>query len=476
LGREFHRSHLFLRESAYCPCSVRAGNLLKRKPRIINIRCSARAEESNFNQQTGLNDHMSTPVQNRLSDSELERNNGILPAQSIRALIANGAIAAPDSTAIADAQIQPASIDLRLADQAFHVRASFLPGKTSTLLGKAHDGLLIDTVDLRQPALLTPNSVYIIKLKESLRLPGDISGIANPKSTTGRLDIFTRLITEHGEEFERVPRGYSGDLYAEVVTRSFPIYVREGLKLNQLRFVRGKAEARGDSVLRELAKDDLLVRYESEDRLVSAINRGLSVTVNLEGTERSDIIAYKAKKYGAPIDLSKIRYYEMSDFWEFVRKPRDRRLILEPNEFYLLASKEKVRVPPDHAAEMVAYDPTMGEFHVHYAGFFDPGFGYGAQGEIPGTKAVLEVRAHDMPILLEDGQFVGKLLYYRMAATPQVVYGQEIGSSYQLQELTPSKQFKLPENDEPYREKAIHRNRPEWGARTKRDVALLEQH
>ncbi|HVH87111.1 MAG TPA: 2'-deoxycytidine 5'-triphosphate deaminase [Terriglobales bacterium] len=419
---------------------------------------------------------MSTPTQNRLSDSELERSNGILPAQAIRSLIANGAIAAPESAPIADAQIQPASIDLRLGDKAFHVRASFLPGKSSTLLGKAHDGLLIDTVDLRQPALLTPNSVYIIKLKETLRLPADVSGIANPKSTTGRLDIFTRLIAEHAEEFERVPRGYSGDLYVEVVTRSFPVYVREGLKLNQLRFVRGKAEARGDSALRELAKDDLLVRYESEDRLVSAINRGLSVTVNLEGTERSDIVAYKAKKYGAPIDLSKIRYYEMADFWEFIRKPRDRRLILEPNEFYLLASKEKVRVPPDHAAEMVAYDPTMGEFHVHYAGFFDPGFGYGAQGEIPGTKAVLEVRAHDMPILLEDGQFVGKLLYYRMAATPQVVYGQDIGSSYQLQELTPSKQFKLPETGEGKQEKSVDRNTSHWGPRAKREMALLEQH
>jgi dCTP deaminase len=413
-------------------------------------------------------------TQNRTSDPEQERSNGILPAQSIRALIAGGTISAPESAPVSDAQIQPASIDLRLGDRAFHIRASFLPGKSFTLLDKVQSGLLIDTVDLRQPALLTPNSVYIVKLKESLRLPADISGIANPKSTTGRLDIFTRLITEHGEEFERVPRGYTGDLYVEVVTRSFPVYVKEGLKLNQLRFVRGKAEARGDTALRELAKDDLLVRYESEDRLVSAINRGLSVTVNLEGTERSDVIAYKAKKFAAAIDLSKIRHYEMADFWEFVRKPRDRRLILEPNEFYLLASKEKVRVPPDHAAEMVAYDPTMGEFHVHYAGFFDPGFGYGAKGEIPGTKAVLEVRAHDMPILLEDGQFVGKLLYYRMAALPQVVYGQDIGSSYQKQELTPSKQFKLPESEEPVREKT--KETAEWGGRARREVALLEQH
>ena len=408
------------------------------------------------------------------SFQELERNNGILPAQSIRSLVNSGVISAPESMRIADEQIQPASIDLRLGEQAFHVRASSLPGKSLTLLEKIRSGLLIETIDLRQPALLTPNSVYVIKLAETLNLPADISGIANPKSTTGRLDIFTRLVAEHGEEFERVPRGYSGELYVEVVTRSFPVYVKQGLKLNQLRFIRGKAEARGDSVLRELAKDDQLVRYETEGRLVDAINRGLSVTVNLQGTEQSDIVAYKAKKYAAPIDLSKIRHYEMSDFWEFIRKPADRRLILEPDEFYLLASKEKVRVPPDHAAEMVNYDPTMGEFHVHYAGFFDPGFGYGAQGEIPGTKAVLEVRAHDMPILLEDGQFVGKLLYYRMAAIPQVVYGQDIGSSYQKQELTPSKQFKVAETRET--RTLDEEDRPDWGARVKREVALLEQH
>ena len=433
---------------------------------------------------------MSTHTENPTLD--LERNNGILPAQSIRALINSRVISAPDSLPITDNQVQPASVDLRLGPQAFHVRASFLPGKSRTLLDKVHDGLLIDTVDLRQPTLLTPNSVYIVKLAESLNLPADISGISNPKSTTGRLDIFTRLITEHGDEFERVPRGYSGDLYVEVVTRSFPVYVKEGLKLNQLRFVRGRAEARGDSVLRELAKDDQLVKFDdlptrSEDddnlvkeinRLAHAINRGLSITVDLQGNDRSDVVAYKAKKYAEPVDLSKIRHYEMSDFWEFIRKPKSRRLILEPNEFYLLASKEKVRVPPDHAAEMVAYDPTMGEFHVHYAGFFDPGFGYGATGEVLGTRAVLEVRAHDMPILLEDGQLVGKLLYYRMAGTPQVVYGQDIGSSYQKQELTPSKQFKIPEmkdlkENPPARQQ---NNDSDWGGRSKREMALLEQH
>jgi dCTP deaminase len=432
--------------------------------------------------------NMSTPPENIA-----ERPNGILPAQSIRALINNRVISAPDSPPITENQVQPASVDLRLGPQAFHVRASFLPGKSSTVLSKIHDGLLIDTLDLRQPTLLTPNSVYIIKLVESLNLPPDISGIANPKSTTGRLDIFTRLIAEHGDEFERIPRGYSGELYVEVVTRSFPVYVKEGLKLNQLRFVRGRAEARGDSVLQKLAKDDLLVKFDdlptrSEDedslvkeinRLAGAINRGLSITVDLQGNERSDVIAYKAKKYAQPIDLSKIRHYEMADFWEFIRKPKSRRLILEPNEFYLLASKEKVRVPPDHAAEMVAYDPTMGEFHVHYAGFFDPGFGYGAAGEVLGTRAVLEVRAHDMPILLEDGQLVGKLLYYRMAGTPQVVYGQDIGSSYQKQELTPSKQFKIPEMNEftaGSQEKEHDKSAAEWSPRSRREMALLEQH
>jgi dCTP deaminase len=302
--------------------------------------------------------------------------------------------------------------------------------------------LLISEIDLTEPALFEPGAVFIVPLMECLDLPSDVRGVANPKSTTGRLDIFTRLITECGDEFERVPKGYSGNLYAEIVSRTFPVRVRAGMKLNQLRFIRGNAAPAGDSRLEEIDKGESLVYGDEQNPVFANINRGLAITVDLHGNGKSSIVAYRAKGHAPAIDLDKLNYYEMADFWTPIHKSVDGRLILEPSGFYLLTSQRRVRVPPDHAAELVAFDPTMGEFRIHYAGFFDPGFGYGAQGEIPGTKAVLEVRAYELPILLEHDQLVGRLNYYRMAGIPEQVYGLSIGSSYQQQELTPSKQFR----------------------------------
>jgi dCTP deaminase len=277
---------------------------------------------------------------------------------------------------------------------------------------------------------------------ESLALPSDVYGIANSKSTTGRLDIFTRLITETGDEFEHVRKGYCGGLYVEVVSRTFPIVVQCGMRLNQLRFVRGKSNAAADDDLKELAKGDGLVLSDENGSGQADINRGLYMTVDLQGNGHSEVVAYQAKKHAPSIDLSRVNYYDRAEFWTPIDRPRNGQFILEPGEFYLLASKQRVRVGPDHAAEMVAYDPTIGDFRAHYAGFFDPGFGYGMRGEIPGTKAVLEVRVHEMPIVLEDDQYVGRLHYYKMAAIPEKVYGVSIGSSYQQQGLALSKQFK----------------------------------
>lgn len=370
---------------------------------------------------------------------EREIAKGILPSQDIRDFRSRGHIHSPGA-AITDDQIQPASIDLRLGPVAYRVRASFLPGRSSTILNKAKD-LLVAEVDLTKPtpALFEPSSVFIVPLMECLRLPSDVLGVANPKSTTGRLDILTRLITQNGDEFDRVPRGYSGELFVEIVSRTFPVCVRAGMKLNQLRFVRGNPARTGDGTLQERAREDALV-YDEGTPALASINRGLAITVDLQGNG-SDIVAYKAKRHAPVIELDKINHYEMHDFWEIIRRPNSDRYILEPSSFYLLTSRQKVRVPPDQAAEMVPYDPTMGEFRLHYAGFFDPGFGYGSRGEILGTKAVLEVRAYEIPILLEHDQLVGKLHYYRMAKIPDMVYGPSIGSSYQQQELTPSKQF-----------------------------------
>ena len=390
-----------------------------------------------------------------------ERKTGILPSQEIRELIANGKIRCPSE--IPENQIQPASIDLRLGTVAYRVQASFLPGRSATLRSKIGE-LKIAEYDLTRPTLLETNAVYVVPLLESLALPHDISGKANPKSTTGRLDIFTRLITDGGLEFEHVLRGYAGDLYVEIVPRTFPIIVTAGTKLNQLRFIRGNPQAT-DGILEQLAEKERLVYYDNGDgpaeavierglkSLVSAprgdqqavIDRGLRTTTDLEGSDRSSIIAYKAKRYCRPIDLSEVGAYDPADFWVPIQNPKSHRVLLDPGDFYLMASKERFSVPPSFAAEMEPFDQSIGDFSVHYAGFFDPGFGYGATGEIKGTKAVLEVRAHEVPLLLEDRQIIGRLIYHRMANEPEKLYGHAIGSSYQQQGLALSKQFKAVE-------------------------------
>jgi dCTP deaminase len=374
-----------------------------------------------------------------LFPERLATGEGILPSQEILHFAQTGIIRS--SIDIDESQIQPASIDLRLSRVAYRVRASFLPGRSTTLLTKATDkGLLSATMDISESTLLEPGVIYVIPLMESLDLPSDVYGIANPKSTTGRLDIFTRLITEHGDEFERVRRGYRGELFIEVVSQSFPIVVRAGMTLNQLRFGRGKYVVAGDAKLRELDQGDLLVDAdESSGRF--DIDRGLRVTVDLSGAG-SDVVGYQANRCTPPIELSRIDYYDVSDFWRPIYVNEKRQYILEPGEFYILASKQRVRIPADLAAEMLPYDLATQEFRVHYAGFFDPGFGYGRDGEIPGTKAVLEVRANEMPILLEDDQFVGRLNYYSMSEKPSKVYGGPIGSNYQMQGLALAKQFR----------------------------------
>jgi len=389
---------------------------------------------------------MSTPDQSQIAFENLPelpgevaqaRTTGLLPSQEISALIDRGnIIAAP---AVNPDHIQPASLDLRLGDMAHRVRASFLPGPNSTVETKIKE-LRMTRVDLTGAPVFEKDCVYIIPLVEELNLPENISGKANPKSTTGRLDIFTRLITDYGTEFDRVPPGYKGKLYAEVVSRTFTVAIRAGMRLSQLRFVQGNPRT-SDSAISKLDREEPLVYTGGDSPGKALIERGLRITVNLEGGDANEIIAYKAKRYAPAIELDKINFYPTEEFWEVRHQNASKSLILEPSDFYILASSEKVSVPPAFAAEMVPFDPADGEFRIHYAGFFDPGFGYGSS-DIKGTRAVLEVRAHEVPFLMEHGQLVGRLNYMPLLRRPDKIYGTNIGSSYQHQALTLSKQFR----------------------------------
>jgi dCTP deaminase len=341
-------------------------------------------------------------------------------------------------------QLQPASLDLRLGARAYRVRASFLPGRDRTVEEQLKL-LKIDEIGLKERgAVLERGGVYVIPLLESLALPESISAVANPKSSTGRLDIFTRLITDRSEIFDVVEHGYQGQLYAEVSPRSFSVRVREGSTLNQIRFRRLNSQQLSRT---DFALDDReLVARHHERRLVDGVlnlRGGLVLRVALsDETLESQIIGYRAQKHTDIIDVDSVAAYDVADFWEPIYARPDKRFILDPDEFYILASQEKLHIPPDLAAEMVPIDPAMGEFRVHYAGFFDPGFGFTESGH-PGSRAVLEVRSHEVPFILEDGQVIGRLVFEKMAEAPDLLYGASGTSNYQGQGLKLSKHFRM---------------------------------
>ena len=373
--------------------------------------------------------------------SPLSGTAGLLPRQAIRELVARDVVKAMRE--IRPSQYQPASLDLRLGSRAWRVRASFLPGPGATVLDKL-SALRADPMSLDgDGAVLERGSVYVVELVEFLELPGTVSAFANPKSSTGRLDVFTRLITDRSETFDSVRIGYSGRLYAEVSPRSFSIKVRDGTRLNQIRFRRRTSgqDSLADTRLEDRQLRDLHARMPLVDGEQLNVRNGLIMRIELAGIGPERLLGYRAQRHTDVIDVDRIAGYAAEDFWEPIRARSDRRLILDPNEFYILVSKEKLHIPPNLAAEMVPIDPTMGEFRVHYAGFFDPGFGYTETGH-PGSRAVLEVRSHEVPFNLEDGQMVCRLAYERMAGEPDALYGAIGTSNYQGQDLKLSKQFK----------------------------------
>jgi len=349
----------------------------------------------------------------------------------IAALAASGNIL--PSVEFVEDQIQPASLDLRLGDMAYRVRASFLPGPTSSVARRIDD-LKLHEVSLTDGAVLEAGCVYIAPILEALALPIDISAAANPKSSTGRLDVFTRVIADGMRQFDRVEGGYRGPLYAEISSRTFPILVREGSRLSQIRFRRGKSCLDAEA-LRALQALEQIVNDPEAD-----VGEGIALSVDLSGFGADRLVGYRAKRHTGLIDIDRRSAYEAADFWEPMYARADNSIILDPDEFYILASKEAVQVPSNYAAEMVPFDPLVGEFRVHYAGFFDPGFGHFSAGG-RGSRAVLEVRSREVPFILEHGQIIGWLLFENMLSRPSRLYGQDLNSNYQAQNLKLSKHF-----------------------------------
>ncbi|MFN0190524.1 MAG: 2'-deoxycytidine 5'-triphosphate deaminase [Aestuariivirga sp.] len=355
---------------------------------------------------------------------------GILPRRAIADYCERGFIKIGQP--LADEQIQPASLDLRLGGFAYRVRASFLPGAKHTVAERLKS-LELHRISLADGAVLETGCVYIVPLLESLALPRGVTAAANPKSSTGRLDIFTRVIADYAQAFDTIPEGYHGPLHAEISPRTFSILARTGSRLSQIRFRAGDSLA-SDAIIRELHTKERLISEGEPD-----IDNGLALSVDLSGGKLGDAVGFRAKRHSALVDVDKKNALEVLDYWEPIRQSGS--LILDPDQFYILASREAVRVPPTHAAEMVPFNPLVGEFRVHYAGFFDPGFGDSSGGG-EGSRAVLEVRSHEVPFILEDGQIIGRLIYEPLTEAPDRVYGQGIGSNYQRQGLKLSKHFK----------------------------------
>jgi dCTP deaminase len=376
-----------------------------------------------------------------LARAELGGKRGILPCQAIGDLISRKVVRATADGTIEEAQVQPASLDLRLGHRAYRVRASFLPGKSRSVEQQLA-GFTHHEISLKDGAILERGCFYVVELQEILELPTILSAVANPKSSTGRLDVFTRLITDGSEAFDYVEAGYQGKLFAEISPQTFSVKVRKGSRLNQMRFVRRTSSQ--DRYHRPVLSDKELRRLHAEVGLSDiepTIRNGLNVRVDLRGSGKGAIIGYRAKKHAGVVDIDKVAGCRRDDFWEPIRATAEGQLILDPDEFYILASKEAVHVPPTHAAEMAPIDPMMGEFRAHYAGFFDPGFGHMDKGP-HGSRAVLEVRSHAVPFVLEDGQMIARLVYESLAARPERLYGRGIGSNYQGQGLKLSKHFK----------------------------------
>jgi len=389
---------------------------------------------------------MNATAENKILESDLmaylKGKSGYLPCQLIEQAHRQGMIHSQEP--IESSQIQPVSLDLRLGPKAYRIQCSFLP-ENEPVETKLKEICLYD-FDITDGGILEKNAIYLIPLMEELALPSSLYGLANPKSSTGRLDMFTRVIVDKGHRFDEIPRGYRGKLYLEIISRSFPVKVHAGLSLNQLRLTYAQSPTLGKQGL-ELKYKNHPILFDRNGFVIPfdqiKVESGIYISLDISGDQPESIIAYKAKTNSTVIDLSKIGHYKADDFWEPIYRNKKNRLILEPESFYIMMSKERVCIWPDWLAEMIAYEPNSGELRTHYAGFFDSGFGWNGTDELmnQGTRAVMEVRPHDVPFMVEDGQTFCRLKFEKVVERPEKVYGLALNSNYHSQGLALSKYF-----------------------------------
>jgi dCTP deaminase len=378
------------------------------------------------------------PADTKLADLESGAQ-GVLPNQLLSGAVKAGWVGT-SGPPVPEANIQPGSIDLRLGDHAYATQFSFLPGNQT--VAQKLSGFKVEEIDLRRGAVLEIRRPYLVPLVETLDLPAFVRGRANPKSSTGRLDVFTRVITDRSYRFDEIAPGYKGQLWVEIVPLSFAVRVQAGLALNQLRLMAGSSRLSDEELWQAHERQPLLfVNGRPAGRDEFATSDGLFLSLDLKGAP-GGWVGYCAKRHAPLLDMTKVGEYRSRDYWETVRAERGGRVVLDEERFFLLLSEEAVQVPPELACEMIAYDPTRGELRTHYAGFFDPGFGYDRTGILSGSRAALEVRAHDVPFLIDHGQHVCKLTFERMVCEPSKLYGDDIGSNYQGQLDTLSKHFR----------------------------------
>lgn len=345
---------------------------------------------------------------------------GVLASQEIRELIHKGHIKHAD-----EKSIRPASLDLTITSEVYRLEEMFLP-KSGETIRDILKNARPSAHHLSHP--LERNVLYLARLQEHLSLPDGIHCVCNPKSSTGRVDIQVRVLADGVPRYDAVmPGGYDGDLWLLMSPKSFPVKIDAGESLSQIRFVRGSSRVTEEEIEETLTAHDLLWDIEGKPLRESGRLSDQDGSLILGIDVSRDLVGWECLGLHRILDLSKRGHYYAEEFFRPLRRTGDH-IRLQNNGFYILYTRERVQVPPHLACEMVPMDERSGEFRVHYAGFIDPGWGWGIDGSANGRRLVLEIRPFE-DIVLRDGQPVGKIKFEKMSSRPDQVYDQ-IDSNY----------------------------------------------